>query len=54
MKQKKRIKEIKDRIKYLKIEIVHRNYWPGRVVEGFEKELLTLNIELENLEGESE
>jgi hypothetical protein len=47
---KERVEQINDRIDWLQLEIVHENYWPGRIVDGFRKELSRLLNELELLE----
>ena len=44
-----RIGEIEVRINWLQMEIVHKNYWPGGIVNGFREELSRLVNELEVL-----
>lgn len=41
------------RIKWLEIELIHRKYWDGWTVQGFEKELITLKKRLEDLQKEN-
>ena len=41
-------KQIKERIKYLKIEIAHAGYHDGWTLKGMKEELEWLNKELKN------
>ena len=41
-----RVKKIKERIKYLKRELINENYWDGFTAKGFRDELKKLEEEL--------
>ena len=47
---KERIKSIKERMAWLSTELVHENYYPGRVAKGLKDELAKLIKELQVLE----
>ena len=47
--KKKSLKTIKDRIKYIKKELIHENYWDGFTVKGFKDELKELEKKLNDM-----
>lgn len=47
---KERVVIIKERIKYLKRELIHENYWDGFTAKGFKDELKKLEEELNSLD----
>ena len=47
-----KLKKIKDRINYLKTELVHKGFHDGWVINGIKKELIQLNKKLDEF-GES-
>ena len=49
MKEDK-LKKIKDRIRYLKIEISHERFWDGYALKGMKDELKILNEKLKSME----
>ena len=44
-----REKQIKERISYIKKELVMENYWDGFTLKGFREELASLEEELKTL-----
>ena len=44
-----RVKKIKERIKYLKRELIHENYWDGFTAKGSRDELKKLEEEIKGL-----
>tara|TARA_Y100001963_G_scaffold160112_1_gene267949 strand:- start:3387 stop:3539 length:153 start_codon:yes stop_codon:yes gene_type:complete len=48
--KKDKLKKIKDRIKYLEMEISHERFWDGYALKGMKDELKKLNKKLKSVE----
>ena len=51
---KNRILEIENRLKWLKVELAHKNYLDGYSIIGYEEEIKKLLNELEKIENKKD